>query len=342
MSLEKEDPVIESDLVPAKLREEAVEFAPEEMLTCGGCGRKSPPNRVDCVYCGVPIAEEELASKSVLPVLRGPEEDAEGVTLVLEPEASPSPEIVAAISSVCKINADEANAILSASTLVPMVCTEEGRALDVATGRLAELGLTVHVVRDSELELRKPQHRLRGGVREPNLITLILFNNDEIVTLTPEDIQLIVTGRLIEQTTESVVQKKKRDGKVTDSSEETADEFVVDIYARGKKQGYRIIPSGFDFSFLGDRKGLLVSENLKMTLQEIRDFAPEAEFVESYDDQRKRLDGVWPVDVREQSKGMKRLGFGRFERNRVSTSSNEEQFLRFSRILWHLKRAKQS
>ena len=100
--------------------------------------------------------------------------------------------------------------------------------------------------------------------------------------------------------------------------------------------GYRVFTSGFDFSCLGDEKGLLASDNLKRLTSKLASLSSNAKLVHEYRSVRQSLGSVWEPEIRRDTKGLQRTGFGKREFGSVMTTSNLEQFTKFSRLQRHL------
>jgi hypothetical protein len=124
-----------------------------------------------------------------------------------------------------------------------------------------------------------------------------------------------------------------------DETSITSDEAVLDIYFVDDSLGYRINQSGFDFSCLGEDKGLLAAENMQRLLAQLKKKAPDLTVVDNYDDVRHPLGSVWDVEYRNDSQGFKYSGLGRVEFGRVASTSNLNQFTRYSRLQRHLYEA---
>jgi hypothetical protein len=193
------------------------------------------------------------------------------------------------------------------------------------------------IVRDESLNVEKLARRLRGLEFYDDKIILILFNQDEILEISNNDLALIVTGAIFERKVEATQKRvKKGESKILQTSETASDEFLIDIYSRGDVTGYRIFAKGFDFSCLEAEKEILAVKNLKKLAQKLVATAPDAKFVDDYLQVRESLGNVWEVEERTDSQGMKREGFGKFNLGNVTTINNLSQFTKYSRLQWQL------
>ena len=134
------------------------------------------------------------------------------------------------------------------------------------------------------------------------------------------------------------LEKKRRRGttKLIDETATASDESILDMYSKRDGIGFRVHLTGFDFSCLGDDKGLLAVENLRRLIVRLKEHAPNAKLVTNYGSVRPALSQVWEIESRKDSQGLKRSGFGKREFGAVASSSNLNQFTKYSRLQWHL------
>lgn len=327
---------MEIDGIP--VRSEQVEFAEDELIKCSDCGRSTPPNRLDCLYCGAEISGNDT-DKKLKPVLRPPEEGNEGFSIVATDASGWNSDLIHLAAGMTRLAEKDIRALTSTGSPIPIGYGGSEKAVALAADRLREAGLKVKIIRDSEFVDTSAHSRLRGlSFDEGKKLVLIHFNNDEVTVLGPDDISLIVVGLVLENRFEAS-EKHKRKGldKVLNSTEVSADEVYIDFYTRDSSQAFRIQASGFDFSFLGERKELLAVGNLEKTIDAIRKFATNAVFDNNYRGIHSKLDLIWKIEHREDTKSIKRSGFGSFEKKRVVTSSNLDQFNKYSKLQWMIR-----
>jgi len=148
----------------------------------------------------------------------------------------------------------------------------------------------------------------------------------------------MVVGRVTVKRVELTEQKRTRaENKILDSNEFITDETVVDFYVRNQSTPYRITANSFDFSCLGDRKGLLARENIAILLKLFRERATQVEYDDSFNSVRKALEVVWPFDQQIETSGWRRERPGKLSLGSVRELSNEMQFRRYSRVRYHLR-----
>lgn len=307
---------------------ESIGYAADEMIACGRCTKRNPPNRLNCLYCGE--------------VLEIPGQVASGIrfrpTVIESWELGTN--IVAvdglrtadkeAIVSTLPFDTDIAERLGSVRPPLPMFRVPNSEGSEVES-RLSRAGLSTVRVDDADLGLSKLPTRLRHLEFRSDSLLLFPFNSDDTIPISKGDILLVVVGFIVQMTAESKLKKTRKETKHIDEHVSSSDHDVIDIYAESHGPGFRIVPHGFDFSCLGERKSLISSENVKTLIAQLGRELPDAVIDRSYVGKTAVLDHVWPRTVSNTSKGFERSWLG-IQRSTGSTTSNEEQFLRYSRI----------
>jgi hypothetical protein len=212
----------------------------------------------------------------------------------------------------------------------PLVRTNEEDA-EAVMKRLQNAGLVAMLCADRSLNSAHPPTRLRGIVFDGGSVELLLFNSDVVERFASDAISLVVSGSIFETESESTLKRKRKETMRVGEHISSSDHAVIDIYAKGEAGGFRILPHGFDFSCLGDRKSLLAVENVRTLKNMLRENFSNAVFDESYESKMTLLEGVWPRTVRNTSKGFQRVG-ARMQRSVGEAVSNTDQFTRYSRM----------
>ncbi|HYP49521.1 MAG TPA: hypothetical protein VEQ34_01170 [Pyrinomonadaceae bacterium] len=338
--MEKKPEQIHDDqwLKDVSIEPEIQGFRAEEMISCPKCERKSPPTRLKCFYCGAELPVTAEQAEFIKPQPRKMEVWEKGFNLIILPNAQTSDDAkTAEVAAMTRLEREDLKKIIDAQKPLPLVRADSEKEAGIIRKRLSETGFEVSVLSDEDLKIETVTRRLRGiefGGDEK--IVLILFNSDEIAEIRREDLVLIVTGAQFERRIETTEQRKKRENKVLESTETSADELLIDIYTRGDAIGYRIVSNGFDFSCLAAEKGILARENMQKLTEKLRAFAPQAKFVGDYLQVRDHLGKVWEVEEKRTSRGLQRKSFGRFDFGNVTTINNLSQFTKYSRLQWHL------
>lgn len=311
-------------------------FGSEEMIECEKCGRKSPPTRLKCLYCGTELKVSAEQTEFIKPSLRKLEDWEKGFNLIFQPSESNS-ENFEAIANLLHLEKDSVKNILENKLPMPLARTESITEAEVLLHKLKELKVESKIISDENLNLEKLPRRLRGLEFYDDKLILILFNADEIAEIPYEEINLIVTGTYFERKIEATESLKKKDEKkILETAEISSDEILIDIYSQENSIGYRIESNGFDFSCLEKEKTLFAKENMPKLVNKLRLVAANAQFNDTYVKNRLEIGKVWTVSERNDSLGLKRQGIVGLKRTNVTTVSNLTQFTRYSRMLWQL------
>jgi hypothetical protein len=316
-------------------------FAADEMVACADCARANPPTRMNCLYCGARLPLEGSAAERLRPALRRLEEWEEGHNVVLE-EADGrglSPEAEAEAAKFLKLEPEQLSPMLAAGTALPLARAASIEEAGLVVGRLAALGLRTFAVGDEELRPDEPPRRARGFEWRDEGLSARVGAGGERVEWKWDEVSLLVMGRLVSRRVE-VEERQARLGmrnEFVEAREMAADESVLDLYAGADEAGLRVHAGGFDYSCLGAEKSLLAGENFAALVRALRGRVTGAAFDDSYMRVRHLLSAAWPPAEKTES-GLRRDRPGRFNTEAVTIVSNETQFTRYSRLLFHLAR----
>ncbi len=313
-----------------KIQTENIAFGSDEMVACPGCGKSNPPNRASCLYCGGDIAVAEDRQAGVKLNLRQLENWENGFNLVLidrKPDADSD-----AAARYLRYEPAVFAQMLAAVEPFPLARIESGTEAEIAVKQLSSFGLMTRIVNDIDLKIGKPATRLRSLEVLGDGVRFTAFNTNEQTVVRQGEIVLIVAGRIVESKVESVEKGRKDKRKVLAESEISSDDLLMDVYTAGVEPGWRVTTKGFDFSSLGAEKKLLAVENIRLLLDKLRAFAPDAKIVEEYPEMMGPLSEVWDVERRRDFEGIKRTGVMRSGFSSVARTSNLEQFTKYSRL----------
>lgn len=320
------------------LTAESIGFKPEQMIVCAKCARSNPPNRLKCFYCG---GELETAASPDQPVklnLRKLENWESGFNVIFQAVSESFDEAkMFETAGLLKLEKETLRQLVRANKSLPLARAESKKEAEMTRTNLRSLGVETFLLSDETLAVKNPPARLRGIEFAGDKLRFKLFNRDEIVEISSEDLALIVTGAVFERRIAGVEEyNKKGDGKILDTSETASDEILIDLYSRRDASGYRIYTKGFDFSTLGAEKQLLAKDNIVKLAAKLRQIALDAKFVDDYLSSRNVLAAVWEVEQRTDSQNLKRGGIGKFNVENLTTVNNLSQFTKYSRLQWHL------
>jgi hypothetical protein len=339
-------PTAEERLKGLPVTAETPGFKPEEMSVCEKCARPNPPTRAKCFYCGEPLNIAEGREELVLPDLRPMEAWEKGFNIIFNGAAFPAENIRAA-ATLLRREPDEIKVIFEKSRPLPLARAESLPEAELIQQRLSGAGIGSFIWLDEEAAIDQPTRRLRGLEITAETITFLAFNKGaqgnkgDSPTFRWNDLVLIVQGSLFEKKISSTEKRKKNEEKmVTESTETSHDEPVLDIYTSGDNIGWRVLTRGFDFSCLGAQKGMLAVENIKKLAALIKENSPRAVVDDSYVKLRGALGRVWENEHKMASHKWERESMGKFHFDNVTAVNNITQFTRYSRLQWRLLQEK--
>ncbi len=318
-----------------RIQTEDIAFKPGEMLPCAACGRMNPPNRLKCLYCSNELEIKPENATLIKPNLRKLEGWERGYNVILRESVAANRFPLANTASFLSMDPDDLSVILDAAEPLPLIRVESRTEADVLVIGLARLGLQCSILADADMaDDRLPVRLSNIEVREAG-IALTDFNTHKVTEI--DDLALLIPGILTTNKVDSL-EKKGRGGKtkVIDETATALDESILDLYSRQDPVGFRVHLTGFDFSCLGDDKGLIAVENMRRLIVLLKEHAPNARLVSDYKKVRRALGQVWEIEARKDPQGLKRSGFGKREFGTVASTSNLWQFTKYSRLQWHL------
>lgn len=311
-------------------------FNSEELISCEKCGRKSPPTRLKCLYCGNELKVSIEQIENLKPALRQLEDWEKGFNIIFR-SIENGIDKFKEVSDLLHLQKEDVQRILETKIPLPLARAESQTEAEFLVRKLKELNIETKVITDESLNIEKMPIRLRGLEFDEDFLVLIHFNSGEVTRIPYSEISLIVTGTYFErkiEATESL--KKKDDKKILGSAELSNDEMLIDIYSRTDSVGFRIESKGFDFSCLESEKSLFAKENMPKLAEKLGSTFPNAQFNNHYLKVRPEISKVWTVSERNDSLGLKRQGITGLKRTNVTTVNNLIQFTRYSRMLWQL------
>jgi hypothetical protein len=240
-------------------------------------------------------------------------------------------------ASLLRLKVPELNRILGVGQPVPLsrVATLEEAAL-IGEG-LRRLGLETVTVAHVDLHLDVAAKRIRALELSDDSLTAISTSGNERATVPWDQIKLLVAGRLLLSRQETEERKRRGRKQMVDSRHLSSDESVLDLYTTSAEINWRISANNFDFSCLGSAKAATAFENFAALIKLLQERAPNARFDDSYTLARPALATVWPIEPQTRKGEWRRSGAGKFDVATVTTTDNEGQFTRYSRLLRYLK-----
>jgi sporulation protein YlmC with PRC-barrel domain len=274
-----------------------------------------------------------LISQAELIALRAPAKD-DGYYLV--PAPPPVGELaeatLAEAAALLRLKVPELNRILVVGQPLPLsrVATAEDAA-GIGEG-LRRCGIETVTVAHTELHLEVGAKKIRALEVSHDAITAIPTTGSEKVTVPWDDVTLVVAGRLISNRQETEERKRRGRKQTVASRQLSADESVLDLYPKSDDGSWRINSNNFDFSCLGSAKSMTTFANFAALISLLRERATNAQVDDSYNQARPALAIVWPLEEQTRKGEWRRSGAGKLNVATVTTSDNEAQFTRYSRL----------
>ena len=203
--------------------------------------------------------------------------------------------------------------------------------------KLRALGFETMILAHEELHIDAAPKKIRAFEVSDDSLTGIPTSGSDKATVRWEEVTLLVVGRLHLNRQETEERKRRGRKQTVDSRHLSADESVLDLYPKSDPVNWRINANNFDFSCLGRTKGPTTFENFAALISLLRDHAMKARFDDSYNQARSALTSVWPVEEQTRKGEWRRSGAGKYDVATVTTTDNEEQFTRYSRLQNHLR-----
>jgi hypothetical protein len=316
-------------------------FTLAEMVTCDACLRANPPTRARCLYCGtdLPVSTADQEIQSAGETTDRAANAVDGYYVVLTPNQTRilSEGALTEIAALLHLNTTEVQSVVDRSRTFPVArATTPEQAMKLIE-KLRALGIDADTFTADGLALDSPIKKIRAlEFSDDGLIAVPLSDGGRVSTPW-DDLILIIAGRLLVNRVE--VEERRRRGRPEplDTRELFSDEAVLDLYTRSSDAGCRITSNGFDFSCLGDAKAMTAFENFTTLLSQLRERAPNVELDDSYVGLRPVLRNVWPLEAQTRKGDWRRSGAGKFDIATVTTTDNETQFNRYSRLRHSLK-----
>lgn len=316
-------------------------FTPDQMVTCEACLRANPPTRTSCLYCAAALPTTATSAQLRRPTLRRLEKWEQGFNCVLLPGESSglSDEAFQEVADLLRLSAGDLKRIMEVGEPVPLARAATLDDAALIESKLDPLNVSVMIVSDHDLALEdSPPKRIRALELTADTLVAHPAGGGPALGYAWTEILLFVGGRHLVRRIE-VEERRGRGSEnvIADTRELSSDESLLDLYTAQSDGGWRLASANLDFSCLGESKSLLAAENFKTLVERLRARAPQAEYDDSYQRARHALSSAWPLEQHTESRGLRRERPGKYNVQSVTTSDNESQFARYSRLRHYLK-----
>lgn len=317
------------------IRSEEIGLPAEALVACTKCGRSNARSRAACIYCGTRLegssAEEKLDTFEL-------ENWEKGFNVVLL--GNDVRDVKSAVRMLASLFGTEAGvfeSIIESRQPLPLARLRSEDHAAAIVDKLEGFGVKATVVSDEILSPTSPPIRLRGLEFGSHELVLHLFGGGESRHVPSSDLTTFVAGQLCGSKTELVEQKKRKEMKTVSETNLSSDDPVLDIYTDADPIGYRVPPTGFDFSCLGQEKSLLVGENMLSLVSKLEMFAPAARVVRDYAAVRSMLEYCWPNESRKDRLETRTSALRPNNTSTIFTTNNSLQLLKYSRLQSRLR-----
>ena len=260
--------------------------------------------------------------------------------MVLSPKPSGEVDqsVLAEAAQLLDLNPAQLSTLLGLRLPLPAVEVSDINDAERLQALLQNLGIDSLAIPMAEMMAMDQSYRVRALAFSADELTGLLATGGSSVSARLDEIVLLVTGRLVVSRAE-LEQRRKRGGKQTvDSRQLFSDESVLDFYFTESATSWRIRANAFDFSCLGSLRSATAFENYRILINFLSEKAPQAQLDDSYSRIRSALEIGWPIEPRTSTGEWRRRGAGKFNMTTITTTDNEEQFTRYSRLRFYLTR----
>ncbi|MEP6740957.1 MAG: hypothetical protein ABJB61_00555 [bacterium] len=307
-------------------------FAADQMVRCESCLRANPPSRVNCLYCGsaLPLAPSAIVSQK--PTRRPLEKWEQGYNNILLPSAANlSENCLTETAALLRLESEDLKRILASDLPLPLARSSSKQEAELIQQRLEGAQLATLIVADSSFGLDPPL-KLRALEFHDDGLDAYQSPQSPPMKITWTEFVLIVSGRITRKRVELKEERKRSENRVLEADQFFADELVIDLYTKRTTNPYRITSGSFDFSCLADKKQLVAAANLSILIDVFREHVPGIVYDQTYNSVRKVLEPVWRSEQQKESTGWRRGRPGKYSIGSATETSNESQFLRYSRL----------
>lgn len=203
--------------------------------------------------------------------------------------------------------------------------------------RLRGLGIDCLVISHDDLHLELSSTKIRALECSDDSLTAVTAVGRGRISFPWDEVTLLVGGRIISNRLEVEERNRRGRSQTVDSRQFSADDSVLDIYSSAGIENWRIMAGAFDFSCLGPAKQVTTFQNFTALIEFLRERSVRAQVDDSYTRIRPLLESVWPLAAQINKGAIRRTGSARFDSATITTTDNEAQFTRYSRLRYCLR-----
>src|SRR5215471_14595175 len=286
----------------ADLEAKAQRFSPADMIICEQCERTNPPTRTNCIYCAAALPVAEAKKTEVADATEPTPASGYCVTVPPKQTALSNQSTASEIASLLHLKPEDLNCLNRSTFATPIAYTATFDSASKLSDSLSTLGLETEVISDPFAHLATGNRRIRAFEISDEKISGLPFSGDGRMSVRWDDLVCLVEGRLLINQLEIEERRKRGRMQPLDRRELFSDEAVFDLYSRTTNAGWRISAGSFDFSCLGERKGMTAFENFAGLISLLCESGSKISLNNSYLELRSILANVWPL-VQQTRKG---------------------------------------
>ncbi|MEK6334689.1 MAG: hypothetical protein AABM67_07055 [Acidobacteriota bacterium] len=235
-----------------------------------------------------------------------------------------------------KLKPEDLRRALTAFQPLPLARNATSEEAGANAEHWRSLGIACAVVSHDDLHLEATQTKIRALECSEDSLTGITTLGRAPISFDWREVTLLVAGRLLSNRVEVEERGRGVRKQTVDSRHLSSDESVLDLYFGNDPANWRIVTGAFDFSCLGPAKAVTTFQNFVALIGFLRERAATAQFDDSYVRVRPLLESFWPLGQQVDKSGLRRSGAGKFDSATVTTTDNEGQFTRYSRLRYCL------
>lgn len=244
---------------------------------------------------------------------------------------------LAEAASSLRLKVTELNRIIDFAQPLPLTRMVTLNEATTIANTLCALGIESVTVPIEDLHLGVTPKKIRALEFTDDSLTAIPVGGKGGISVRWDEVTLLVAGRLLLNRVEVEERRRRGRNQTVDTRQLSSDESVIDLYTKTDEVNWRINASSFDFSCLGSTKSVTTFANFTALIKLLRERATNAQFDDSYAQYRQALAIVWPLGQETRKGEWRRRGAGKFNMATVTTTDNEAQFTRYSRLRQCLK-----
>jgi hypothetical protein len=253
------------------------------------------------------------------------------------PDKQVDESLLADLAMSLKLKPEDLGRIMAATRPLPLARLDAADEASAIAERLCGLGIDCVVISHDDLHLELSPTKIRAFECSDDSLTAVTAVGRDRISFRWDDVALLVAGRIVSNRLEVEERNRRGRSQTVDSRQFSADDSVLDIYSSAGIESWRIMAGAFDFSCLGPAKQVTTFQNFTALIEFLRERSVRMQVDDSYTRIRPLLESVWPLAAQINKGAIRRTGSGKFDSATITTTDNEVQFTRYSRLRYCLR-----